>query len=220
MFKTHRHLPALLFVAGVAAAAPACAAQTYGYGYPRSNAGYGRDIERRAYDNGYREGLQEGRNDGQRNRNFSPERHSEFRDADNGYHRGDGDRDFYRRAYRQGFQTGYRESFDRIARSNGGYGGVYGNRGGVYNAPVYQDPRVVNPRGGYSNISAQNGYRDGVEAGRNDARDRARFDPVRAKRYRDGDHDYNNRYGDRDTYKREYRTAFEQGYREGYGRTR
>ena len=219
MFKTHRYLPALLIVVGVAAAAPACAAQTYGYGYPRTNGGYGRDIERRAYDNGYREGIQEGRNDAQHNRNFSPERHSEFRDADNGYHRGDGDRDFYRRSYRQGFQTGYRESFDRIARSGYGNGG-YGNRGGVYNAPVYQDPRVVNPRGGYNNYAAQVGYRDGFEAGRNDARDRARFDPVRAKRYREGDHDYNGRYGDRDTYKREFRAAFEQGYREGYGQTR
>jgi len=217
MLMTHRYFPALLLVAGVAVAAPACAAQTYGYGYPRTG-GYGRDIERRAYDNGYREGIQEGRNDAQRNRNFSPERHSEFRDADNGYHRSDGDREFYRRAYRQGFQTGYRESFDRIARSNGGYG----NRGGVYGGPVYQEPRVyqdprVSPRGGYNNYAAQVGYRDGFDAGRSDARDRSRFDPVRSRRYREGDHDYNNRYGDRDNYKREYRAAFEQGYREGYG---
>src|SRR5260221_331685 len=115
MVRHYKLFPALLLAAGVAAAAPACAAQTYGYGYPRTNGGYRRDIERRAYDKGYREGLEEGQSD---------------------------------------------------------------------------------------------------------ARDRARFDPVRAKRYRDGDHDYNNRYGDRDTYKREYRSAFEQGYREGYGQTR
>src|SRR5437667_3607838 len=88
MFRAHRYLPALLLVAGVAAAAPACAAQTYGYGYP-TRGGYGRDIERRAYDNGYREGLEEGQNDARRNRSFSLERHGEFRDADNGYQRGD-----------------------------------------------------------------------------------------------------------------------------------
>src|SRR5437773_2143876 len=74
--------------------------------------------------------------------------------------------------------------------------------------------------GGYGSPAAQNGYRDGLEAGRKDARDRERFDPVRAKRYRDGDHDYDNRYGSRDVYKREYRAAFEQGYREGYGAVR
>jgi hypothetical protein len=203
-----RYLPALLMFAGIASATPACAAQSYGYGYP-SRGAYGQDIERRAYDNGYREGLEQGNNDARHNRAFSMERHSEFRDADNGYHRGEGDINFYRRSYRQGFEVGYRESFDRLARG-------YPNRG-VYSAPVYQDPRVLTPRGGYATIAAQNGYRDGVEAGRNDAHDRHAFDPVRAKRYRDGDHDYQSRYGDRELYKRDYRAAFEQGYREGYG---
>jgi hypothetical protein len=216
MFRAHRYFPALLLVAGVAAAAPACAAQTYGY---PTRGVYGRDIERRAYDYGYREGLEQGNNDARRNRSFSPERHGEFRDADDGFRRGDGDRSFYRQNYRQGFQVGYRESYNRLARSNGGYG-VYGNRGGVYGGPVYQDPRVVTPRGGYGNYAAQVGYRDGFDAGRNDARDRNRFDPVRSKRYRDGDHDYNNRYGDRELYKRDYRAAFEQGYCEGYGQVR
>ena len=32
--------------------------------------------------------------------------------------------------------------------------------------------------------AAEIGYRDGIEAGRNDARHRDRFDPVRARRYR------------------------------------
>ena len=72
--------------------------------------------------------------------------------------------------------------------------------------------------GAYRSVAAQNGYRDGIDAGRNDARNRERFDPVRAKRYREGDHDYNDRYGSRDEYRREYRAAFEQGYREGYER--
>ena len=99
------------------ATAPACA-QTYGYGgygrYP--DPGYGREIERRAYDKGYREGLEEGRNDARHHRDFSPTRHSEYRDADDGYHRHDGDREFYRRNYRRGFDVGYRESFDRSVR--------------------------------------------------------------------------------------------------------
>jgi hypothetical protein len=101
------------------AAAPACA-QTYGYGgggygrYP--DRGYAREVERRAFDKGYREGLDEGRSDARHNRNFSPTRHSEYRDADDGYHRNDGDREFYRRNYRRGFDVGYREAFDRNIR--------------------------------------------------------------------------------------------------------
>jgi hypothetical protein len=74
------------------------------------------------------------------------------------------------------------------------------------------------PRAAYVSLAERNGYRDGVEEGRNDARHRGRFDPVRAKRYREGDHDYDRRYGPREEYKREYRAAFERGYRDGYDR--
>jgi len=213
MIKTSRYLPALLLLTGVSMAAPACAAQTYGYGGPR-NGGYARELERRAYDNGYREGLEEGQNDARRNRDFSYQRHDEYRDGDRGYHRGDGDREFYRRSYRQGFQTGYSDAYSRYAVNSGR------NPRGIYPAgPIYP----VSPSNrGYGSVSpaAQNGYRDGVQAGRDDARKRDRFDPVRASRYREGDHDYNGRYGSRDDYKREYRAAFEQGYREGYGQAR
>jgi hypothetical protein len=73
------------------------------------------------------------------------------------------------------------------------------------------------PRAAYVSLAERNGYRDGVDAGRDDARHRERFDPVRSHRYRDGDHDYDRRYGSRDEYRREYRAAFERGYREGYG---
>src|SRR5256886_12670015 len=77
---------------------------------------YAREIEHRAYERGYREGLEEGRNDARKGRNYAPSRHGEFRDADDGYNRRDGDREFYRRVYRRGFEVGYRESFDRNAR--------------------------------------------------------------------------------------------------------
>src|SRR3954453_9535970 len=68
--------------------------------------------------------------------------------------------------------------------------------------------------------AAEIGYRDGVEAGRDDARHRERFDPVRARRYRSADHEYDRRYGSRDEYAREYRANFERGYRQGYDRGR
>jgi hypothetical protein len=217
MLRTHRYLSVLLLLIGVGFATPACANQLYGYGGgPRG--GYEREAERRAYDTGYREGVQEGQNDARRGRDFSYQRHNEYRDADNGYRRGTIDRDLYRRSFRQGFQTGYSESFNRYAR-NGNYPRGNYPRGNTY--PV--------DRGGYSYPSnrgvlrspaADIGYRDGIEAGRNDARDRDRFDPVRAKRYRDGDHNYDGRYGSREDYKRQYRAAFEQGYREGYGAAR
>jgi hypothetical protein len=112
----NRYISAVALIT-LLAATPACA-QTYGYGgygrYP--DRGYAREIERRAYDKGYREGLEEGRNDARHHRDFSPTRHGEYRDADDGYHRGDGDREFYRRNYRRGFDSGYRESYERNIR--------------------------------------------------------------------------------------------------------
>jgi hypothetical protein len=74
------------------------------------------------------------------------------------------------------------------------------------------------PRVAYVSIATQSGYRDGLEAGRDDWRHHDRFDPAHSRRYRDGDRDYDRRYGSRDEYKREYRAAFERGYREGFGR--
>jgi hypothetical protein len=85
--------------------------------------------------------------------------------------------------------------------------GIYDDgyrRGTAY--PVYRGP----------SRAAEIGYRDGIEAGRDDARHRERFDPVRARRYRSADHDYDRRYGSRDEYAREYRANFERGYRNGY----
>jgi hypothetical protein len=217
MLRTHRYFPVLLLVIGVGIATPACAEQIYGYGGGRQGR-YDRELERRAYDTGYREGLQAGQNDVRRGRDFSYSRHDEYRDADDGYRRGTMDRDLYRRSFRQGFQAGYSESFNRYGRNNGraprdnNYPrtGPYPSDGGVYGYP--------SNRGVFRSPAAEIGYRDGIEAGRTDARDRGRFDPVRAKRYREGDHDYDRRYGSREDYKREYRAAFEQGYREGFGR--
>lgn len=74
-----------------------------------------------------------------------------------------------------------------------------------------------NNRGyGYNTVPYQNGYRDGVEKGREDGRRNNSFDPVRHSRYRSADNGYNNRYGSRDGYKLVYRDGFESGYEQGY----
>jgi hypothetical protein len=102
-------LPAVLLAAGVLVSAPACSAGIY---TTTRAGGYG-DVARRAYDNGYRQGLEEGRNDARRRRSYSLERHSEYRNADRGFRRGDGERDPYRVGFRRGFEAGYRDAFGR-----------------------------------------------------------------------------------------------------------
>lgn len=95
------------------------------------------------------------------------------------------------------------------------YGGVYPNDRTYGN--TYPNP---NGRYGYNSVPYDSGYRDGLEKGREDARDRDSYDPVRHGWYRSGDRGYNNRYGTRDNYKLAYRDGFEAGYDQAYGQLR
>jgi hypothetical protein len=191
MLRVHRLLPAAL-VAALSIGSSACAATGAYYRYPPQ----ARNVDQRAYTRGYDEGRARGENDARRNRTYDYTRHGDYRDADDGYG-GYGDRNSYRALFRQGFVAGYNDGYRRYARAGSGAP-----------APIYQ------PR--YASAAAQAGYRDGYDQGRDDGRDGDRYDPIRASRYRSGDHDYNSRYGPREAYKREYRAAFEQGYERGY----
>jgi len=206
MLIAHRYITAAALTIGLGIVAPACAAQTYAYrgGYDQRPG-----VERAAFENGYREGLEEGREDVRSRRQFSFAQHNEYRDADEGYRSSDGAPQFYRRAFRQGFERGYGEAFKQAAA---GYGDGY-----LYPGPQAQIYPTAPP---YASPVVRNGYRDGLEVGRDDARDRHRYDPAGAGRYRSGDHDYDRRDGSKDQYQREYRAAFAQGYAEGYRSSR
>jgi len=106
--RARRVLPAALLAAGVLVSAPACSAGIY----TTTRSSYA-DVTRRAHDTGYQHGFEDGRNDARRQRSFSLERHGEYRDAERGYRRGDGERDPYRVAFRRGFESGYRDAFNR-----------------------------------------------------------------------------------------------------------
>ena len=84
--------------------------------------------------------------------------------------------------------------------SNSTYGNAYPNNRGY----------------GVNNVAYDNGYRDGLAKGTEDARDRDSFDPVRHKEYRNADRGYNSRYGTKDQYKLTYRDGFDAGYSQSY----
>jgi len=206
MPTAHRSLSALVLAAAVIAT-PACAAQSGSYRYPQ-----GPRVDNRAYEVGYQEGFNQGRDDARRGRPADYSRHGDYRSADDGY-RG-GNQDAYRRLFRDGFARGYNDAYRqfRDVRRNDRSATRYLDYG-RFPYPTSRDARFRSP-------AAENGYRDGYAQGRDDGRDGDRYDPIRAKRYREGDHDYNNRYGSRDEYKREYRSAFTQGYEQGYRQER
>ena len=109
---------------------------------------------------------------------------------------------------------------DRYAANNGDWryrdrtnGSVYPNGNTYPNGSTYpSNGRVY----GLNTVPYDNGYRDGLEKGREDGRRNNSFDPVRHSRYRSADNGYNNRYGSRDDYKLVYRDGFDSGYEQGY----
>jgi hypothetical protein len=97
----------------------------------------------------------------------------------------------------------YRDRTTGSSRYPGGYESYPDNRNTAYNSVPYT-----------------NGQRDGIEKGREDARDNDSYDPVRHSWYRSGDRGYNSRYGTRETYKLTYRDGFEAGYEQAYREAR
>jgi hypothetical protein len=123
MANKARWMSVLALVAAVGAA-PACASGGYIYSGDRPYGRYGgdrgsvRDVERIAHQNGYHEGREAGEQDGRRGRSFSFDRRDDWRDADEGYRREYGDRDFYRHEFREGFLAGYADGYNAYARAN------------------------------------------------------------------------------------------------------
>lgn len=154
-----------------------------------------------AYDRGFREGVREGESDARDRRPYDLRRHGAYNDGDRGYNSRYGDRGRYRDEFRRGFETGYREGFERVR-------GVVNDRRGR--------SQVGGRRAGYDEPAYARGYADGFAKGREDVDDRDRYDPVRHREYRDGDRGYKDSYGSRDLYKQNYREGFREGYEDGY----
>jgi hypothetical protein len=69
---------------------------------------------------------------------------------------------------------------------------------------------------GFQRVPFDNGYNDGYQKGREDARENRDFDPVRHSWYRDGSRGYDDDYGTKTQYRNVYREGFESGYSAGY----
>jgi hypothetical protein len=213
-------VPAFAFVA---LALSACAhAQSAGWRDP-DRLGYAQrsyaDAQRVAYDNGLREGLKRGENDGRRNDVFAYQDERTFQRADKGYHREYGPLERYRQSFRSGYAAGYSDGYRRYARSSG-YGrpdSRRDSRGYPNTYPAYPGyPQQAPGYGGYRSPAFENGANDGYEKGVEDARKNRSYDPRRHGWYRSGDRHYEGRYGPREPYKDVYSQGFTQGYDRGY----
>lgn len=144
--------------------------------------------------------------------------------GENVYWRGEFGRDGrgpYGRRDDRGRDDGYRDD-DRYGRGDDRY--ERDNDRAVPRDGRVRDPRLGDGRwdGGRRDDRVDrtpaydNGYRDGLSKGREDAEDRDRYDVDRHSWYRAGTRGYERRDGDRSRYQSHYRAGFEDGYAEGY----
>jgi hypothetical protein len=121
----------------------------------------------------FNEGLRQGQWDARHNHHFDPDG-GRWREADD------------RRAYRSGYERGYREV--------NGYG--YAGRG--------------------FEVARRLGFEDGRNDGFYDRRAGHSFRPTQDSSYRRADNGYDPSYGYKNEYKRIYRESYERGYQQGY----
>jgi len=127
-------------------------------------------------------------------------------------------------AERHAARTGARVIYSdgRATRGSGG-GGIYDrddrddrdDRRRTRGRAIPRTERYPSSDARYS-PAAQNGYRDGLVKGREDAEDGDSFDPDRHSWYRSADRGYSRRYGSREDYRAEYRRGFLDGYDAAY----
>ena len=106
MLNKYGRVSAAVLALSVLASAPACGMRVVAVRVDMRA-----PIQQRAYNEGHRKGFDRGRADARRGRATDPDRFREYRNADSGYRRGEGDRETYRDSYRQGFRAGYAEAF-------------------------------------------------------------------------------------------------------------
>lgn len=177
---------------------------------------YGGSVElrRTALNAGYEEGVKEGRKDRWNGNRTQHRNLSSYQRATKDYNPRLGDRELYRRYFREGFENGYNsESYSRDNRNrnrndNGNQGRLsrnedgYGNFGGSFQL---------------RQTALNAGFGEGVKQGRKDRSARNDNGYQGQSTYQKATKDYSSKLGDREVFRQYFREAYEHGYADGYG---
>jgi len=182
------------------------------------NYGGSEELRRTALTAGYDEGVREGRKD--RGSRTDLRNLSSYQRATKDYSSRLGDRELYRRYFREAFEDGY--NAESYSQGNKNRDDRYRNRDRNDNN---NDRRRGRDDDGYGNYggsfqlrqTALNaGFNEGVKQGRKDRSANNGNGYERHNTYQQGTKDYSSRLGDREIYQRYFREAYEHGYADGY----
>ena len=183
-------------------------------GYPNWGGSY--DLRQTALNAGYNEGTKEGSNDRAKGRHSNYQDFSAYQKATKDYNSRLGDRELYRRYFREAFGRGYETAFGTQVRNDGD------NRDRNDNRDQNRRGRNWNLYGTYGGsyelrqTALNAGYNEGIKEGRNDRRRGRSSDFRNFSAYQKATTDYSSKLGDRELYRRYYREGFENGYNDGY----
>jgi hypothetical protein len=185
------------------------------------------DLRQTALNAGYNEGLKDGTAARQRGRSSDYRDQSAYRKATKDYSSRLGDRELYRRYFREAYETGFNDGFNPPDTS-------YDNNRNRNRDWNRNDNRDWNPNNDqnrrgrnwdrYDNYggsfelrqTALNaGYNEGIKEGRKDRNNNRRSDFRNRSAYQKATTDYSSKLGDRGLYQRYYRAGFENGYYDG-----
>jgi hypothetical protein len=195
---------------GVTASVDSVEAQTRD---TRASQYYGGSLDARqhGYEHAYRDGADQGRQDREAKRPYSW-RNNDYWGA-RGYERAFGDRNEYMEGYREGYQAGYDDGYYGL---QGQYGQIYGRPQSNGRVPT-PDPYANRPYSS-TDMAFDAGYREGVTLGQQDRSRNTRSNYRDSSTYRNGDLGYRSTYGDRNSYRTQFRDGVDRGYEDGYGR--
>ncbi len=178
------------------------------------NYGGSSELRRTALNAGYEEGVKEGRKDRGNGSRTEHRNLSSYQKATKDYSRRLGDRELYRRYFREAFEDGYnaesysrgnRDRWDRNDDRNQGRLGRNEDGYGDFGGSFHLRQTALNA-----------GFGEGVKQGREDRRTRNANGYRRHSTYQKATKDYSSRLGDREVFQRYFREAYEHGYADGY----
>ena len=185
------------------------------------NYGGSSELRRTALNAGYEEGVKEGRKDRGNGSRTEHRNLSSYQRATKDYSRGLGDRELYRRYFREAFEDGY--NAESYVRGNTKIVGIVMET--VTATTTVTRIAWAATRDGYGNFggsfqlrqTALNaGFGEGVKQGRKDRRKRNDNGYQGQSTYQKATKDYSSGLGDREVFQRYFREAYEHGYADGY----
>ena len=183
---------------------------------------YGGSVELRqtALNSGYNQGFRQGNYDRQNGGQKSNYRNSEvYRRATQDYNSQLGNRELYRRYFREAFDNGYNSYSNNQSNPGRDDRYQYPNRGNNNTGRRGRNWDGYGNFGGSAELrqTALNaGYNEGNKQGQKDHGKRNNNNYQSQAAYQKGTKDYSSRLGDRSIYQRYFREAYDNGYSDGF----